>query len=288
MSDDLLDETRRSWNLATRAHNGHKRDQAAFLRGGGSTLFPEETELVGDVSGMRLLHLLCNSGQDSLSLAARGAIVTGVDLSDEPIAFARRLSDEAGIPAAFVQSEAQAFLDATEPGTFDVVFMSYGALIWIADISRLFRGIAAVLAPGGRVVVVDFHPLVWSFDEALHLKDPYFARGHVFSHPVSDYVGASGGALSPSGVAEPTGDEPAAYFNPHQAHSYQHPVGEQLTAMIEAGLSIAIVREYPYANGCRLNPALVEGEGRRFRTPEGVPDLPLMLGVVATAPGELR
>ncbi|MFS8070288.1 MAG: class I SAM-dependent methyltransferase, partial [Byssovorax sp.] len=253
-------------------------------RGGGSTLVPEETALVGDVRGKRLLHLLCNAGQDSLSLAGRGAIVTGVDLSDEAIAFATRLSQEANVPATFVESEAQAFLDRAEPGSFDVVFMSYGALIWIADIARLFRGIASVLAPGGRVVSLDFHPLVWSFDEALHLKDPYFAEGHVFSDPVSDYVGASSGALSPSGHVASTGDEGAAFFNPHKAHSYQHPVGKQLTAMIEAGLSITTVREYPYANGCRVNQALVPREGRRFTTPDGAPNLPLMLGVVATRP----
>ena len=284
MNDDLIDETRRSWNLATRAHNRHKRDQAAFLRGGGSTLFPEETELVGDVCGKRLLHLLCNSGQDSLSLAGLGAVVTGVDLSDEAIAFATRLSGESGLPATFVESEAQAFLEASVPRSFDVVFMSYGALIWIADIARLFRGIAAVLAPGGRVVAFDFHPLVWSFDEELHLKDPYFAEGHVFSDPVSDYVGASGGGLAPSGLVTSEGEAEAAFFNPHKAHSYQHPVGDQLTAMIEAGLSIAAVREYPYANGCRVNQALVEREGRRFTTPDGIPSLPLMRGVVATRP----
>lgn len=281
MSDDLLDETRRSWNLATQAHNRHKRDQAAFLRGGGSTLFPEEIALAGDVRGQRLLHLLCNAGQDSLSLAGLGAVVTGVDLSDEAITFATRLSQEASLPATFVQSDAQSFLDRAEPGSFDVVFMSYGALIWIADIARLFRGIAAILAPGGRLVMMDFHPIAWSFDDALHLKDPYFAEGHVFSEPVSDYVGASDGALSPSGHVTSEGDAGAAYANPHQAHSYQHPVGEQLTAMIEAGLSIATVREYPYANGCRLNRALVEREGRRFTTADGVPNLPLMLGVVA-------
>ena len=281
MSDDLLDETRQSWNLATQAHNRHKRDQAAFLRGGGSTLFPEEIALVGDVRGQRLLHLLCNAGQDSLSLAGLGAIVTGVDLSDEAIAFATRLSSEASVPATFVQSDAQSFLDRAPPGSFDVVFMSYGALIWIADIARLFRGIAAALAPGGRLVMMDFHPLIWSFDEALHLKDPYFGEGKVYSDPVSDYVGASGGALSPSGHVASAGDEGAAYLNPHKAHSYQHPVGEQLTAMIEAGLSITTVREYPYANGCRVNPALVEREGRRFTMPDGVPSLPLMLGVVA-------
>jgi hypothetical protein len=96
--DERLGETRRSWNLATQAHNRHKRDQAGFLREGGSTLFPEETELVGELRGQRLLHLLCNAGQDTLSLASRGARVTGVDLSDEAITFATRLAGDANVP----------------------------------------------------------------------------------------------------------------------------------------------------------------------------------------------
>ena len=75
----LHEENRRSWNAATAAHNTHKVDQAAFLRSGGSTLFPEELELLGAVEGLRIAHLQCNAGQDSLSLAALGATVTGVD-----------------------------------------------------------------------------------------------------------------------------------------------------------------------------------------------------------------
>ena len=79
MTRELREQNRRSWNAATRAHNSHKADQAAFLRNGGSTLYAEELELLGDVVERRLVHLLCNSGQDSLSLAAMGARVTGVD-----------------------------------------------------------------------------------------------------------------------------------------------------------------------------------------------------------------
>lgn len=101
MSSELHQQNRRSWNHATRAHNEHKGDQAAFLRGGGSTLFPEEIELLGAVRGQRVVHLQCNAGQDSLSIAARGARVTGVDISDEAIAFARTLSKDSGIEASF-------------------------------------------------------------------------------------------------------------------------------------------------------------------------------------------
>ncbi|MBM4431542.1 MAG: class I SAM-dependent methyltransferase, partial [Chloroflexi bacterium] len=110
---DLHEENRLSWNEATKAHNSHKKDQARFLRQGGSTLFPEEIELLGDVRGLSLLHLQCNAGQDTLSLAKRGAVVTGVDISDEAIAFARQLSRDSGIPATFVRSDVYDWLTQT-------------------------------------------------------------------------------------------------------------------------------------------------------------------------------
>jgi 2-polyprenyl-3-methyl-5-hydroxy-6-metoxy-1,4-benzoquinol methylase len=105
LARELHEDNRRSWNSATRAHNSHKGDQAGFLRSGGSTLFPEEAELLGDVAGQRLVHLQCNSGQDSLSLAALGADVTGVDISDEAVRFATTLSAQSGMPATFVRSD---------------------------------------------------------------------------------------------------------------------------------------------------------------------------------------
>ena len=40
----LHEQNRKSWNHATVAHNSHKGNQAAFLRSGGSTLFPEELD----------------------------------------------------------------------------------------------------------------------------------------------------------------------------------------------------------------------------------------------------
>jgi len=89
---NLHEENRLSWNAATEAHNTHKQDQAGFLRERGHTLFPEELELLGNLHGKRLVHLQCNAGQDTLSLAKFGAVVTGVDISDTAIDFALKLS----------------------------------------------------------------------------------------------------------------------------------------------------------------------------------------------------
>jgi 2-polyprenyl-3-methyl-5-hydroxy-6-metoxy-1,4-benzoquinol methylase len=133
MHKDLHEENRRSRNEVTRAHNSHKGDQAAFFRNGGTTLHPEERELLGDIRGRSVVHLQCNAGQDTLSLARLGATVTGVDISDTSIDFARALSQETGITATFVRSDLYDWLEETAKGStrFDRTFCSYGALCWL-------------------------------------------------------------------------------------------------------------------------------------------------------------
>jgi len=54
---NLREQNRRSWDAVVGAHDSHRGDLTAFLRGGGSTLFPEERRLLGDLAGKRLVHL---------------------------------------------------------------------------------------------------------------------------------------------------------------------------------------------------------------------------------------
>src|SRR5437764_4161057 len=219
---DLHEDNRRSWNAATRAHNSHKRDQAAFLRGGGSTLFPEELELVGELSGRSLLHLCCNAGQDTLSLARHGARTTGIDISDEAIAFAQTLAAESGIAAEFERADVYDWLPraARDRRRFDRVFMTYGVLGWMSDLDLLFRGIAAVLEHGGRVVSLEFHPAAMVFDEKLLLRYPYFrdAGPYRSDDGVGDYVAQSGTAATPSGWL----DGEKEFKNPHVVWEFPH------------------------------------------------------------------
>jgi SAM-dependent methyltransferase len=279
---ELHEANRLSWNQATRAHNAHKRDQASFFRAGGSTLFPEELALLGEVAGKRLAHLQCNSGQDSLSLAARGALVTGVDISDEAIAFATELSAQSGIPAEFVRADVMDWLTSQrgEPGRFDLVFCSYGVAGWLSDLAPWARGIRELLAANGRFVYVEFHPLIWSLDSDFRLtKDPYFAAGRVFDEPVGDYVERSGPLLAPSGYVE--SEQPFA--NPYPAHSFQWTLGDLVTALGSADLLIERLEEYPFLNGARSIANLVEKEGRRLYPPADVAAVPLMFGLRARA-----
>lgn len=274
------EQNRRSWNAATVAHNSHKQDQAAFLRGGGSTLFPEEVKLLGELRGRSLLHLQCNSGQDSLSLARLGAQVTGVDISDAAIDFARQLSSDSGLDATFERADVLEWLPAAALAgrRFDLAFASYGVLGWIEDIAAWMRGVAAVLTPGGRLVVLEFHPLIWSVAEDLTLKDPYFTSAP-FLEPVSDYVGASGPELAPSGYLPGVRD----FVNPERACAWQWTTAQILQAVIDAGLRLTQVVEYPFANGLRFLENARALDGNRFTLPHGTPSLPLQLGLVAVA-----
>jgi len=275
------EENRQAWNAATVAHNSHKADQAAFLRGGGSTLFPEELALLGDIAGLSLLHLQCNAGQDTLGLAALGATVTGVDISDEAIAFAQRLAADSGIPATFERADIYDWLaEAGAAGhRFDVVFCSYGFIGWLSDLDRWAHGIAAVLKPGGRFVAVEFHPLSMVFDYDWSRKFDYSTGGTPMSWPngVGDYVAMAGEALTPSGWVAGVSD----FTNPHPGHEWNWGLGDLVTALLAAGLALIALHEYPYANGARLFEGMREGPGKRTYPPEGTPALPLMFGVVA-------
>jgi SAM-dependent methyltransferase len=274
MRRDSHEANRLSWNAATRAHNRHKEDQAGFLRAGGTTLFPEEVDLLGPLDGKSLLHLQCNSGQDTLSLVRLGARATGVDISDEAIDFAKQLSAESQIAAEFVRADVYDFLCASE-ARFDVVFSSYGAWGWLSDLHSWARGIRRVLKPNGRFVIVDFHPTAVIFDEKYTHKWPYSSHGQPLTmvSGVRDYVGP---ALAPSGF-QPT----EAFENPHLSHEFAWGLGDLVTAVIEAGLSLSTLREFAYSNGCLLFDQMKELPGRRFTVPDGVPELPLMFGLAA-------
>ena len=240
------------------AHDSHRGDLTTFLRGGGVTLFPEERALLGKLEGKTLAHLQCNSGGDSLSLARLGAAVTGVDISDEAISTACELSAKTGIPALFERSDVYDWLKEAASGgrRFDVVFSSYGVVCWLPDLEAWAEGVAAVLKPGGRFVLVDFHPAAEMFDEHWNHACGYPSGGEpmLLDEGVGDYVAESDGGLTPAGFVEGT-------------RGFE--------------LSILILKEYPYSNGERHFGGMRELPGRRMVPPEGVPAVPLMYGISA-------
>lgn len=268
-----------SWNAVVGAHDSHRGDLSGFLRDGGSTLFPEELSLLGELKGETLLHLQCNSGGDSVSLAGLGARVTGVDISDEAVISARDLAEKTGVQVTFERADVYDWLeDASHEGrSFDVVFASYGVTCWLPDLSAWAKGIAGVLKTGGRFVLVDFHPVAEIFDRHWNHANDYPAVGEtlLLREGVDDYVAVSGGSLTPAGFVEGA----TGFENPEEAYLFRWGLGEVVTALVGAGLRITALQEYPYTNGERGFARMRELPGRRLTPPEGLPAVPLMYGI---------
>ena len=229
----------------------------------------EEAEL-GPVDGLRVLHLQCHFGNDSLILAQRGAHVTGLDFSGEAIRTARRLADEMGLAsrARFVEADLYAAPEAlAEPATFDRVFVTWGAINWLPDIAGWARVVAHFLRPGGALYLAEQHPAMLVFDDAAATPDgrpgwfwPYFAREPLIEPAPRDYVGECKRLSGPD-------------------HSWTHPLGEIVTALIEAGLTLRWLREHDAITWPAFA-CLVEGPDGLWRWPDR-PWLPLSFSLWA-------
>ncbi len=272
---DFREANRLSWNEAVQARNQHKGDEAAFFREGGSTLDPEERALLGDITGLAVVHLQCNCGEDTISMAQLGAIVTGVDISDTAINTARSLSLSCGIPVTFYRADVYDWLEETAQTTqrFDVVFCSYGSVIWLPDLTSWARGIAAILKPGGRFVLLEMHPLLLMFEKDWTLKFPYSSKGTVlqFEEGMGDLVKHPDGDLQ----------DVQEYVNPHPSYEFSWGIGEVVTALLAAGLTLTALQEYQYAYTNDAYERMRKISEGKWLPPEELPSLPLRYGVSA-------
>ena len=132
--------------------------------------------MLGDVAGLRLLHLQCHFGLDTLAWARAGAHVTGLDFSPAAIDAAREIARRAGLSerSEFVCSDVYDATTALDHATFDVVYVSLGALCWLPSVDRWAAQVGALVAPGGRFYIHDRHPLAWALAD-----DSLVDRAHV-------------------------------------------------------------------------------------------------------------
>jgi SAM-dependent methyltransferase len=168
----------RAWEEA------HKRIRRSSARGS-RTLPKPVRERLPDIGGRHVLHLLCGAGRETAALMGLGALVTGVDPSEETIVAARkRLPD-----AALVTADPQSLPVELRRGRFDVVYSSWGALAEVSDLMGWAAGIGAALKRGGIVFIYDEHPVAACLDQMLHWHDSYFD-----TWPIGVLVHALGGA----------------------------------------------------------------------------------------------
>ena len=233
---------------------------------------PWELEVIGDVKGLDVVHLQCHFGLDSLSLAHAGAQVTGVDLSGAAIAKARELAELSGLSdrARFVEADVQHAAATLAPDTFDLVYVSLGALCWLPSVARWASQVRALLRPGGRVFVHDCHPLTLAATDADETFEySYFEEAEPWVDDVEVSYTDGEGRLSNT-----------------RAFEWNHSLGEIVTALLAEGLRLDHLEEHDWTSFQRF-PWLVpngdpERQNQRWETPPGHLRLPLSFTLLAT------
>ncbi len=191
-----------------------------------------DRQRLGDIAGLRGVHLQCHIGTDTISLARLGARMTGLDFSPGSLAEARRLAAATGADVDFVESDVYAAVSVLEAGAFDLVYTGVGALCWLPDIRRWAQTVAELLRPGGRLFIREGHPMLWSLadpreDGLLVVEYPYFERAEAT-------VWDEGGTYVETDVE----------FEHNITHEWNHGIGEQVTALLDAGMQITQLVEH--------------------------------------------
>jgi SAM-dependent methyltransferase len=233
-TEDWQATNRALWEERVAVHLAPGGYDLAALRAGSGALDPLVEAVLGEVAGLRVLHLQCHIGHETLALAQRGAAVVGLDFSAAAVAAARGLAEELGLAARFVEADLYAAPTAIpEPASFDQVLVTWGALPWLPDIRGWARIVAWFLKPGGRLVLAEQHPAALVFDDAAGTADrpgwlvPYFEAAPVVLEATEDYA------------------NPAANLTATRETTWMHPLSAVIGALIDAGLRLERFEEHP-------------------------------------------
>ncbi|MFZ4545724.1 MAG: class I SAM-dependent methyltransferase, partial [Saprospiraceae bacterium] len=202
-------------------------DMDKFMAGE-TSLNSIELHGLGDVKDLSLLHLQCHFGQDTLSWARLGAKVTGVDISPEAIKKADELKAALNLQADFICTDVYSFPEQNRQ-LFDIVFTSYGCIVWLPDLDIWAKVINSALKSGGTFYMADFHPtfMLFNFDNC-QIEYDYFNKGVIEEISSKTYTGQE-------------------LQQPVQEFFWQHSLSEIFTALIDNGLEIVDFQEFDYS-----------------------------------------
>lgn len=252
---------KQSWNNRTDIHlKSEFYDVPGFLKGN-SSLNDIELGLLGDIHGKSILHLQCHFGQDSISLSRLGAEVTGVDLSDVAIENAKKLAIETKANATFICCNVYD-LPLHSDRKFDFVFTSYGVIGWLPDLKKWADLISNFLKPDGKFIIVEFHPVVWMFDNDFEkVAYNYFKDGAIIETESGTYA-----------------DRDASISQEYVC--WNHSSGEVINSLITSGLEILSFNEYDYSPYNCFNKTVEIGP-KKYRIKHLENRIPMVFSIVA-------
>jgi SAM-dependent methyltransferase len=221
-----VEANKKAWGLLSKDHYEHFKKS---LKEKNSILNSIIEEELGDISGKSIIHLQCNTGADTISLARKGAIVTGVDLVPENIFYAKKLSQELNINNIdFIESDIMEFKEKHNK-KYDMVFTTEGVLYWLPDLNKWAETIKNLLKEDGVLYLLDSHPFYSTFDEEkfkenkLEVKYPYFIREPEYNECIGGYASEARKAIN---------------------YGWMYTISGIINPLIKAGLTIECFNEY--------------------------------------------
>lgn len=260
--NNYLEINKNSWNSRTESHlKSEFYDVDGFLKGK-SSLNEIELNLLGDLKGKSVLHLQCHFGQDTISLNRLGAKTIGIDLSDKAIESAKELALEANSDAHFICCDVYDLPNHLQ-GEFDIVYTSYGTIGWLPDLDQWAKVISRFLKPGGKFIFVEFHPVVWMFDDNFEkVGYRYFNSGAIVETESGTY-------------ADRNADINQSYV------MWNHDLSEVINSLIKNGLEINSLDEFDYSPYNCFNHT-IEFEPKKYRIAHLEDKIPMIYSIVAT------
>jgi SAM-dependent methyltransferase len=266
-----FDAIERNWDERTPIHAASR----FYQRDPESWFADYEWADLGDLTGRDVLHLQCHLGTETAAFVARGArSVTGLDLSEAAVTEARRIAKDQNLDIDYVRANVYDAVAELDGRQFDVIYTGKGALCYLPDLDRWAATVAALLRPGGIVSVVEFHPMLVSLgvvstslfadDTTLVLRNDYLEGGGAREIDAT-YTYTDGPALRDA----------------RTSYEWAHGLGEVVTALIRAGLTIRSLRESDELPWPRW-PQMVPASEGFWRLPGDAPRIPLFYGVTAS------
>jgi SAM-dependent methyltransferase len=256
---DYLKINKASWNSKTDTHMESEFYNMKGFLDGETSLKNIELNLLGDINGLRILHLQCHFGQDTLSLGRLGAHVTGVDLSDKAINRARELALKTKIDANFICCDIYD-LPKHLNKEFDIIYTTYGTIGWLPDLNKWGKIISRFLKPGGRLIFAEFHPVVWMYDDEFSkIAYSYFNSGPIMETETGTY-------------AKRDANLTLKYI------MWNHSIGEVITSLTQNGIEVTSLKEYDYSpyNCFKFT---IESEPGKFRIKHLGNKLPMVYSI---------
>jgi SAM-dependent methyltransferase len=187
---------------------------------------------LGDISGLRAVHLQCHIGTDTISLARLGARMSGLDFSPAAIEQAQVLKARTGLEVDFHEADVYEAVDVLGAASYDLVYTGIGALCWLPSVDQWAKTVAGLLRPGGRLFIREGHPMLWALADSR--RDGVLAVDYPYFETAEPQVWTEAGTYVETDVE----------FAHNVTHEWNHGLGEIVTALLNAGLDLTGLVEH--------------------------------------------